>query len=354
MTTQTAAIKNAAIAIGFDLCGVTGAEPPTHSATFTHWLAEGYHGEMAYMSRRVERRLDLQNILPGIKSVIVVGINYYSGEIRAPAHGIPGLIARYARGHDYHAVLGEKLEQLSVFVRSRAPGSQTRWYVDTGPILERDLAQRAGIGWIGKHTNLIHRQLGNWFFLGEILTTLELEPDAPEGEYCGSCTRCIAVCPTQAIRAPYRLDARRCISYLTIELKGSIPIELRPLIGNRIFGCDDCLEVCPWNRFAKISNTMKMGGNGLDNPDLIELMGLTEAQFRARFTHTPIARIKRRGLLRNVAVALGNSRDPRALPVLKKAVDDPEPLIREHAAWAIEQIDRRMENSETACSDTSR
>jgi epoxyqueuosine reductase len=226
--------------------------------------------------------------------------------------------------------------------------------VDTGPILERDLAQRAGIGWIGKHTNLIHRQLGNWFFLGEILTTLELEPDAPEGEYCGSCTRCIAVCPTQAIRAPYRLDARRCISYLTIELKGSIPIELRPLIGNRIFGCDDCLEVCPWNRFAKISNTMKMGGNGLDNPDLIELMGLTEAQFRARFTHTPIARIKRRGLLRNVAVALGNSRDPRALPVLKKAVDDPEPLIREHAAWAIEQIDRRMENSETACSDTSR
>jgi epoxyqueuosine reductase len=304
---------------------------------------------MDYMARRVERRADPRIVLPGAKSIVVVAMNYAPGEPESGSRSgtsgskaSTGFIARYARGPDYHELIGEKLNQLSARVcELGGPGTATKSYVDTGPVLERDLAQRAGIGWIGKHTNLLSRRFGNWFFLGEILTTLELEPDAPEREYCGTCTRCIAVCPTQAIRAPYVLDARRCISYLTIELKGSIPTELRPLIGNRIFGCDDCLAVCPWNRFARQASTLQFDREDLRRPDLIELMGLTEPQFRARFGGTPIARIKRRGLLRNVAVALGNARDRAAVPALEKALDDPEPLIREHARWALEVIRER-------------
>jgi epoxyqueuosine reductase len=331
-------IKAKARELGFDLCGVTSADPPAHEEKFRQWLQDGHHGEMSYMARRVEWRTDLRNVLPGAKSVIVAGMNYGRGaRLCAPT----GLIARYARGQDYHEFMGAKLEQLSTFIRSLGPSVQTKAYVDTGPVLERDLAQRAGIGWIGKHTNLISRDLGNWFFLGEILTTLELEPDRPEREYCGTCTRCITACPTQAIRAPYVLDARRCISYLTIELKGSIPVEFRPLIGNRIFGCDDCLEVCPWNRFAQIANTLKLERADLQQPDLIELMGLTEAQFRARFAGTPIARIKRRGLLRNVAVALGNAGGAEAIPVLERAHNEQDPLLQEHAAWALIEIRKR-------------
>lgn len=356
-----AQIKTAARELGFDLCGVTSAEPPAHAAEFQRWIGAGHHGEMGYMARRVERRTDLQNILPGVKSVIVVGMNY-GGAAPVAARiavdnegdhkGRPyGIVARYARGQDYHEIIGEKLNQLTARIHSfsglgtHAPGhygTHSIFYVDTGPVLERDLAQRAGIGWIGKHTNLISKQLGNWFFLGEIITTLALTPDAPEREYCGSCTRCITACPTEAIRAPYQLDARRCISYLTIELKGSIPDELRPLIGKRIFGCDDCLAVCPWNRFARTANTMKLDRADLTNPDLIELMSLTENQFRARFRGTPIARIKRRGLLRNVAVALGNVGDKDALPVLEKAASDSEPLVREHATWAAARIRHRF------------
>jgi epoxyqueuosine reductase len=220
-------------------------------------------------------------------------------------------------------------------------GNQVRsiWYVDTGPVLERDFAQRAGLGFAGKHTNLISRRLGNWIFLAEILTTLELEPDTSETNHCGKCTRCIAACPTNAITAPFELDARKCISYLTIELKGSIPVELRPAIGNRIFGCDDCLAICPWNRFAREGNMMKPHTrNDLQQPDLIELLQLDEAGFKSRFAGTPILRAKRRGLLRNVCVALGNVGDASALPALEKATHDPEPLIAEHAQWAIERI----------------
>ncbi len=214
--------------------------------------------------------------------------------------------------------------------------------MDTGPLLERDLAQRAGLGFIGKHTNLISRRLGNWIFLSEIITTLALEPDAPEKNHCGTCTRCIAACPTAAITAPFQLDARRCISYLTIELKGSIPVELRPAIGNRIFGCDDCLQVCPWNRFAREGHTMKAHARpDLAQPDLLELLALDEAGFKRHFAGTPILRARRRGLLRNVCVALGNIGEERALPALRKAADDPEPLVAEHAHWAIERIAAR-------------
>jgi epoxyqueuosine reductase len=271
-----------------------------------------------------------------------------SDETKAPEsrHSSPvtrhtGFIARYARFKDYHDVLAERLKRLVNYINELG-GEETRslWYVDTGPLLERDLAQRAGIGFIGKHTNLISRQFGNWIFLAEILTTLELEPDAPEKNRCGSCTRCIAACPTGAITAPFQLDARRCISYLTIELKGAIPVELRPAIGSRIYGCDDCLAVCPWNRFAREGGMMQEHAlSQLAAPDLIELLSINEAEFKRRFAGTPMLRTKRRGLLRNVCVALGNVGNESALPALDRAAQDSEPLIAEHARWAIEQIE---------------
>jgi len=254
-----------------------------------------------------------------------------------------GVIARYARFSDYHNVLGDRLKSLAAFV-SQLGGSGTGsvWYVDTGPVLERDFAQRAGVGFVGKHTNVISRKLGNWIFLAEILTTLELEPDEPEKNRCGSCARCIAACPTGAITAPFQLDARLCISYLTIELKGPIPVELRPAIGNRIFGCDDCLAVCPWNRFAREGSLMKSHARSdLATPDLVELLELDETGFKRRFAGTPILRAKHRGLLRNVCVALGNVGDRSALPALHAASRDQEPLIVEHATWAVGQIEGR-------------
>ena len=253
-------------------------------------------------------------------------------------------MARYARYADYHDVLVEPLKQLSAFV-DEIGGSGTRslWYVDTGPVLERDLAQRAGLGFVGKHTNLISRSLGNWFFLAEILTTLALEPDTAEHNHCGSCTRCLTACPTQALPAPFTLDARRCISYLTIELKGSIPVELRPLIGDRIYGCDDCLAACPWNRFAREGQLMKAHARpDLIRPDLLALLALDAAAFKAKFAGSPVLRTKRRGLLRNVCVALGNVGDASALPALERAAADPEPLIAEHAIWALSQISERL------------
>jgi epoxyqueuosine reductase len=265
----------------------------------------------------------------------------------SPRHPSPvtrhASIARYARFTDYHDVLGERLKSLTQFVNEAgSDGIRSLWYVDTGPLLERDLAQRAGLGFIGKHTNVISRKLGNWIFLAEIITTLELEPDAPETNHCGKCTRCITACPTNAITALFQLDARRCISYLTIELKGPIPAELRPAIGNRIFGCDDCLAVCPWNRFAQEGKMMKAHARPeLTAPDLVELLQLDEAGFKSRFAGTPILRTKRRGLLRNVCVALGNVGDKSALPALQKAAGDSEPLIAEHARWAMEQIESR-------------
>ena len=343
-----------ALELGFDACRVTSAEPPESAGHFQDWLASGQHGEMAYLARNAPKRADPQLVLPGARTVVVLAVSY--GEVRPhippSALRVPhsGAIARYARFTDYHDVLGEKLKTLANYVDELGgPGTRSLWYVDTGPVLERDLGQRAGLGFIGKHTNLISRGLGNWFFLSEILTTLELEPDAPEKNRCGSCARCLAACPTQAILAPFQLDARRCISYLTIELKGRIPIELRPLIGNRIFGCDDCLVVCPWNRFAQEGRLMQQHARAeLASPDLIELLSLDEAAFKHRFAGTPILRAKRRGLLRNVCVALGNVGDARALPALQRAAADPEPLIAEHARWAMERIEARSGPEQTS------
>ena len=404
-------IRQRALELGFDDCRFTTGDGPGTADRFQNWLAGGRHGEMSWLERTAPKRVDPQKVLPGAKGIIVLAANYGTkveghdserpltrpsatlsppGGERDGARGrslstlnhqlSTGFVARYARHTDYHTILGDQLKALTEFVNQLGgDGTRSLWYVDTGPLLERDFAQRAGLGFIGKHANVISRKFGNWILLGEIITTLELEPDAPEKNRCGKCARCIAACPTNAITAPFQLDARRCISYLTIELKGPIPVELRPAIGNRIFGCDECLAVCPWNRFAREGKLMKTharlyqsvknerapsplpslpsqgermpakAGEGeisralqmASNPgeiDLIELLQLDEAGFKSRFAGTPILRTKRRGLLRNVCVALGNLGDKSALPALQKAAKDSEPLIAEHARWAVDQI----------------
>ena len=354
-----AAIRHRALALGFDDCRFTTAAAPVSANQFEKWLAGKNHGEMVWLERSAPKRVDPQKVLSGAKSVIALAASYVASDkwqvtsdmkIQTPSchkspvtRHLPGVVARYARFADYHDVLGERLISVTGFV-NQLGGVETRSlrYVDTGPLLERDLAQRAGLGFVGKHTSIISRKLGNWIFLSEIITTLELEPDAPEKNHCGSCTRCISACPTNAITAPFQLDARKCISYLTIELKGAIPVELRPAIGNRIFGCDDCLAACPWNRFAREGGLMKAHAKEeLNSPDLVELLKLDDAGFKSRFAGTPILRTKRRGLLRNVCVALGNTGDKSALPALEKAAHDAEPLIAEHARWAIKQIEAR-------------
>ena len=350
-----AQIRQHALELGFDECRFTSAAPPGTGEKFQDWIGEEHHGQMDWLARSAAKRLDPQKVLPGAKSVIALAASYHldrgTGAVPPVRIGTQdpdpraaatpgGIVARYARFTDYHQVLAARLKELSAFINGPA-GSETRslWYVDTGPVLERDFAERAGLGFVGKHTNLISRRRGNWIFLAEILTTLELEPDPPERNHCGKCTRCIAACPTRAITAPFELDARKCISYLTIELKGPIPVELRPAIGNRIYGCDDCLAACPWNRFAREGRLMKTHARrDLEQPDLVRLLQLDEAGFRTRFAGTPILRTKRRGLLRNVCVALGNAADPGALPALHRASHDSDGLIAEHARWAIAQL----------------
>jgi epoxyqueuosine reductase len=331
-----AAIRQRALELGFDDCRFTTAAAPASAEQFQRWLAENKNGEMAWLERNAPKRVEPQKVLPGAKSVVMLAASYQANDSRT------GIIARYARFDDYHDVLGERLKQLAEFLNQSGEKARSLWYVDTGPLLERDFAQRAGLGFVGKHTNLISRNLGNWIFLSGIITTLELEPDTPEKNHCGKCSRCLEACPTNAITAPFQLDARRCISYLTIELKGSIPAEFRKAIGNRIYGCDDCLAVCPWNRFAREGKLMKTHARKeLNTPDLIELLQLDEAAFKSRFSGSPILRTKRRGFLRNVCVALGNVGDESALPVLEKAAHDSEPLIAEHAHWAIGEIRSR-------------
>lgn len=345
------AIQEKARELGFDACRFTTASPPDHAQHFQDWLAAKCHGEMNYLQRNADKRLDPQRVLARAKTIITLAVNYAAecstgkNFQASKSENFSGVIARYARFADYHELIGERLKLLTAFV-SGFGGNETHslWYVDTGPLLERDFAQRSGLGFIGKHTNLISRDFGNWIFLSEIITTLELESDAPEKNRCGSCVRCIAACPTQAITAPFQLDARRCISYLTIELKGSIPIEFRSAIGNRIYGCDDCLAVCPWNRFAQTGKMMKAHARpDLETPDLIDLLNLDETAFREKFVDTPLLRTKRRGLLRNVCVALGNVGNETALLALKRAALDSEPLVAEHAQWAIAQIEHRQQ-----------
>jgi epoxyqueuosine reductase len=340
-------VQQRARELGFDDCRVADAAPPATGSHLQRWLAQNRHGEMAYLERNADKRVDPKKVLADARSIISLAVSYSADKPQAGIlhsefhrHNSRALVARYARFADYHKVIGDKLQSLAAFVDELgAPGTRSLWYVDTGPLLERDLAQRSGLGFVGKHTNLISRRLGNWVFLSEIITTAALVPDEPEKNHCGSCTRCITACPTAAITAPFQLDARRCISYLTIELKGPIPLELRTAIGNRIYGCDDCLAVCPWNRFAREGGMMAAHARpDLATPDLLELLALDEPAFKLRFHGTPILRAKRRGLLRNVCVALGNIADASALPALDRAGRDPEPLIAEHARWAAEQI----------------
>ena len=345
-----AEIKARARMLGFDDCRVTSAEPPATAAHFEKWLADGWHGEMEYMQRTAPKRVDPANVLAGAKSILGLAVSYHQqGQTKADAPtSRVGVVARYARSSDYHNVVGQRLAQLSREIDALGgPGTRSLWYVDTGPLLERDLAQRAGVGFIGKHTNVISRRLGNWIFLSEIVTTLAIEPDEPERNYCGSCARCLSACPTQAIRAPFQLDARRCISYLTIELKGSIPIEFRKAIGNRVFGCDDCLEACPWNRFAEEGRMMRSAVKDRSGMlDLEQLLRIDQADFDRRFRGTPLQRTKRRGLLRNACVALGNVGSRESLPELEKVRLSSDPVLSEHAAWAIDQINSRRRATE--------
>ena len=339
-------IKIKASQLGFFLAGVTTPEPPPHYSTFENWLAQGLHGQMKYLAtdRSRARRADPKQILDQCKSILVLATPY------SPAQGLSGgeaayrdhgQIAAYAQGDDYHDVLPARMKELVQFIEQQVGGPvKNRWYTDTGPILERDLAQRAGIGWIGKNTCLIHPKQGSYFLLSEIFLDLELEPDEPFiTDHCGTCTRCIEACPTDCILPDRTLDATRCISYLTIELKDDIPVELRDKMGNWVFGCDICQAVCPWNRFAPEGDA---AFSEKEPPlPLTEDLTLTPQTFNQRFKRTPIQRAKCRGYLRNVAVALGNTGNMHVLPVLQNALNDEEPMVREHAKWAINKITNR-------------
>lgn len=339
--------------LGFDACGITDAKQPETWKSYLDWVQEEKHGKMEYLRRHSEKKGDIAKVLPNVKSIISLAISYHQpsaqsqGNIKSKEPNNRGSVARYARHKDYHDVLQEPLNAFcDQLLKLTINEHRHLAYVDTGPIMERDLAQRAGVGFVGKHTNLISRSLGNWFFIAEILTTLPLEVDEPEHNRCGKCTKCLDACPTNAIEAPFKLDARKCISYLTIELKGSIPENLRPAIGNRIFGCDDCLEVCPWNRFAKEGAIMqKAQRNDLSSPELIQFLKMDQQTFKASFAGTPILRSKRKGFLRNVCVALGNTGTFESLPALENASKDPEPLIAEHAQWAIHRIKKRLKKT---------
>jgi len=327
--------------LGFSLAGVTLPTPPPHYTTFENWLAQDHHGNMGYLAneRSCTRRANPLEILPECKSILVLATPYSPPDQKTtPA---TGRIASYARGLDYHDILPARMQELVQFIEGQVQGPvKNRYYTDTGPILERDLAQRAGIGWIGKNTCLINPNRGSYFFISEILLDLELEPDPPfTTDHCGTCTRCMQACPTQCILPNRTLDARRCISYLTIELKDDIPEDLRDKIGSWIFGCDICQMVCPWNRFAS------QGDSAFDNINpphtLTEELALTPQAFNQHFKQSPIKRTKRRGYLRNVAVAIGNTGNMHDLPMLQNALQDDEPMIQSHAKWAMEKITKK-------------
>ena len=353
-------IKEKALDLGFDLIGIAPANRAPHAEAYRRWLANNHQAQMQWLARNPHRREDPRQVVPGAQSVVVVGLSYFVLDPPGDLWFDPsrGRIARYAWGLDYHDIMLPRLRQLGDFIETESGRTlNRRAYVDTGPVLERDFSTQAGLGFIGKNTMLINPRLGSYLFLGEILLDLELDYDnpAPDGGAschidppgeskrigtCGNCTRCLEICPTHAFPTPYILDSNLCISYLTIELKDAIPLELRPLLGNWIFGCDECQEICPWvRRYSRPTGQTFLNYNpDWVAPNLIDLMALDEATFRARFKGTPLQRAKRRGLLRNVAVALGNWGSTQALPVLEQALKDSEPLIREHATWAIQQI----------------
>ncbi len=338
---RKALIRERALALGFEAVGFCRAElGPEARARLADFLAAGQQGDMGWLAERVEQRAQPTALWPEARSVIALGLSYApEGDALATlARPDRGNISVYARNRDYHAVLRGKLKHLAQFVAARF-GEDVKVFVDTAPVMEKPLAQRAGLGWQGKHTNLVSRAHGSWLFLGEVYTTLDLAPDEAHADRCGSCSRCLAACPTDAFPAPYRLDATRCISYLTIEHRGPIPHELRRRMGNRVYGCDDCLAVCPWNRFAAATREAKLAAQpALTAPRLAELAALDDAGFRAMFAGSPIKRIGRNRLVRNVLVAMGNARDPALIGPAARLLDDPDPVVAEAAAWAVEQL----------------
>ena len=343
MSTLTQHIHQHANELGFELVGITPAAQSETIARYRQWIKNGYAGKMDYLKRHLPLKADVRQLLTEAKSVISLAMNYYTLDPPKALTDDParGQISRYAWGDDYHDVIRQRLSALVDSIKQTAETElKTRVCVDTAPIIEREYAQKAGIGWIGKNTNLIHWRSGSWYFLAEILINLDLETDtlAPRGS-CGTCTRCIEACPTDAIIQPNLLDSRLCISYLTIELKESIPKPLRPKMGNLIFGCDICQEVCPWNSKAVPTDEPAFHPReGNLTPQLLSLIGMTQQEFSRRFKGSPIKRAKRRGFLRNVLVAIGNWGAPRAVPALKDALTDDEPLVRSHAAWALGKI----------------
>jgi epoxyqueuosine reductase len=355
-------IRDRALALGFDAIGFCRAElGPEARQRLVDFLAAGQHGEMAWLANRSEQRAHPQSLWPEARSVIALGLSYAPEDdpLASLALHDRGTISVYARNRDYHSILKGKLKTLAQFVVARfgPPGkmpsgkvpsgkmssgevSSVKVFVDTAPVMEKPLAAQAGLGWQGKHTNLVSRQHGSWLFLGEIYTTLELDADAPHHDHCGSCTRCLDVCPTNAFPAPYRLDATRCISYLTIEHAGPIPLALRPLMGNRIYGCDDCLAVCPWNRFAHATTQPGLRPRTeLTAPYLATLAALDDAGFRTMFSASPIKRIGRDRFVRNVLIAIGNAGDRALLPAAVARLDDADPVVAEAASWAVRRLE---------------
>ena len=344
------AILNETRRLGFILAGVTTPDPPSHLSVFENWLAQGKQGTMGYLADQQSgaRRADPRLILPECKSILVLALPYSKPSLTSnplPKLGegqeMRGQIAAYAWGDDYHLVIPERLQKLVSFIEEQTGHPiPNRWYTDTGPILERDLAQRAGLGWIGKNTCLIHPRHGSYFLIAEILLGIELGPDAPfQTDPCGTCTRCLEACPTQCILPDRTIDARRCISYLTIELKEDLPTELRSSIGHWVFGCDVCQMVCPWNRFAESDSDPALAArDDITHPNLIHDLEMTPEEFNRKFKNSPVKRAKRGGYLRNVATALGNSKNPAAIPALKKALNSPDPAMQEHAKRALDQI----------------
>jgi len=336
-------IRAWALELGFQQLGITTTELSADEARLNAWLAQGMHGEMDYMSRHGATRSHPELLVPGTLRVISVRMDYLPEEAVSPTELLTqpemAYVSRYALGRDYHKVLRRRLQQLADRIETVCGPFGYRAFTDSAPLLEKPLARNAGLGWIGKHTNLINQSAGSWFFLGELLTDLPLPIDAPATEHCGSCSACIDVCPTQAITGPFQLDARRCISYLTIELRGSIPEEFRPLIGNRVYGCDDCQLFCPWNKFAQPSREADFAPrNGLDAATLVELFSWPESVWLQRMSGSAIRRIGYEHWLRNLAVALGNAPAvPAIIQALESRAADPSALVREHVNWALAQ-----------------
>ena len=350
MTTSTSdprdEIRRRAAGLGFEVCRFTGLDAPwPATARLQAFLEAGRQGDMDWMATTADRRAHPRSLWPDARSAVVLGLNY--GPQADPLEGLAlrdrGLISVYARGEDYHDVIKGRLKQLGGWMASRT-GAGLKVFVDTAPLMEKPLAQQAGLGWQGKHTNLVSRDFGSWLFLGVILTKAILTPDAPETDHCGQCRACLDACPTAAFPAPYQLDARRCVSYLTIEHRGPVDPELRPGLGNRIYGCDDCLAVCPWNKFAQAGREQRLAArDDLAAPALAELAGLDDAAFRARFARSPVKRTGRDRFLRNVLYAIGNSGDPALVPAARARLEDASPLVRGAAVWALGRLLPRLE-----------